>query len=166
MRTLTQVALIGTAIFLSIFYSPQQVSARTIKINCNSGQPFQRIFDTANDGDIIQVLGACSRNIVIEKNRIVLDGLGGANGLGGATINGPDADSPTIRVRGLNVTIRGFASISGGSSSILVERSGSAVILQNTLENSARGVLVTSGSHARITNNTIQNHTGGTMLMV
>jgi hypothetical protein len=71
MRILTKLALMVTAIFLCIFYSAQQVSARTINVNC----PDRSIQTTLNsilvlDGDTIRVTGNCNENIVIEKNRI------------------------------------------------------------------------------------------------
>jgi parallel beta-helix repeat protein len=157
MRILTKLALMVTAIFLCIFYSAQQVSARTISLKCNTGQPLQTILDTANDGDIIRVSGTCNANVVIDKNRIRLEAVGGA------TLNGPNVSAPTISVKGLNVEIQGFASISGGRSAIRVESGGSAVIKQNTLKNSLRGILVIQSSYASIFNNTIENNVGNTI---
>ena len=156
MRILTKLALMVTAIFLCIFYSAQQVSARTINVNCAGGRSIQTILNSilVFDGDTIQVMGNCNENIVIEKNRIHLEAVAGA------TLNGPNVNDPTISVKGLNVEIRGFASISGGRSTIRVEGGGSAVIEQNTLQNSLRGVLVIQSSYARIANNIIQNHVG------
>ena len=156
MRILTKLALMLTASFLCIFYSAQQVSARTIDVNCAAGRSIQTTLNSilVFDGDTIRVMGNCNENIVIEKNRIRLEAVGGA------TLNGPNVNDPTISVKGLNVQIRGFASISGGRSTIRVEGGGSAVIEQNTLQNSLRGVLVIQSSYARIVNNIIQNHVG------
>jgi parallel beta-helix repeat protein len=158
MRILTKLALMVTAICLCIFYSAQQVSARTINVNC----PNRSIQNTLNsilvlDGDTIRVTGNCNENIVIAKNRIVLEAVNGA------TLNGPNVSVPTISVKGLNVEIRGFASISGGRSAIRVERGGSAVIEQNTLTNSLRGILVIQSSYASIFNNTIENNVGNSI---
>jgi parallel beta-helix repeat protein len=155
MRISIRLALMATAIFFCVFYSAQQVLARTINVNCNS----RSIQATLNsilvlDGDTIRVTGNCNENIVIEKNRIRLEAVTGA------TLNGPNANNPTILVKGLNVEIRGFASISGGRMAIRVQGGGSAVIEQNTLENSLRGILVIQSSYAMIANNIIQNHVG------
>jgi nitrous oxidase accessory protein NosD len=165
MRILTKLALMVTAICLCIFYSAQQVSARTIDVDCSR----RSIQSTLNsilvlDGDTIRVTGNCNENIVIEKNRIKLVGSTASqracNSSTGATLHGPNVSTPTIRVKGLNVEIRGFASISGGRSAIRVESGGSALIEHNTLKNSLRGVLVIQSSYASIVNNTIQNHAG------
>jgi parallel beta-helix repeat protein len=155
MRILTKLVLMVTAIFLCICYSTQQVSARTINVNCAD----RSIQTTLNsflvfDGDTIRVTGNCNENIVIEKNRIKLEAVGGA------TLNGPNVSTPTISVKGLSVEIRNFASISGGRSAIRVESGGSAVIRNNTLQNSLRGILVIQSSYAEIFENTIQNNVG------
>jgi parallel beta-helix repeat protein len=155
MRISTQLVSMVTAIFLCIFYSAQQVSAKSfLTVDCNKKQRIQTALDAANDGDVIQVSGNCNENVVIDKNRLRLEAVAGA------TLNGPNVNDPTIAVKGLNVEIRGFASISGGRSTIRVEGGGSAVIEQNILQNSLRGILVIQSSYARIENNTIQNHAG------
>jgi parallel beta-helix repeat protein len=155
MRILTQLVLTVTAVCLCVFYSAQLVSAKSfIFVDCNKKQAIQTALNSANDGDVIQVSGICTENVVIDKNRLLLESAAGA------TLNGPNVNNPTISVRGLNVEIRGFASISGGRMTIRVERGGSAVIENNILQNSLRGVLVIQSSYARIANNTIQNHEG------
>lgn len=154
MRSLTQLVLMVTAMSLSIVYSSQQASARTFNVNCNKGGSIQGALNSAIDGDLIKVSGNCVANVVIEKNRIHLQTVDGA------TLNGPNASDPTISVKGLNVKISGFTSISGGRSTIRVESGGSAEIVDNILQNSLRGVLVIQSSYARIANNIIQNHVG------
>ena len=127
--------------------------AKVRRVKCDKGKSIQKALGKAKPGDVIEVFGDCSENIVIENNRITL------RGLGWATLNGPDTTMPTIRVRGLNVTIRDFASISGGSNVIIVHRGASAVIRNNIIENGRRAILVNQSAYAGIEDNIIRNHT-------
>jgi hypothetical protein len=101
MKISSELALMVTAIFLCIFFSAQPASARTINVNCAGGRSIQTILNSilVFDGDTIRVTGNCNENIVIEKNRIRLEAVAGA------TLNGPNANNPTISVKGLNVVI-------------------------------------------------------------
>jgi parallel beta-helix repeat protein len=106
-------------------------------------------------GATLFVSGTCNENVVIpeEIHNVTLDGQGTA------TINGPDASSATINVRGDGITIRNFASITGGSNGILVTRGGAALIDSNVIQNTGNsGIVVTQSSSARIINNTIQGN--------
>ena len=106
-------------------------------------------------GDTLFVSGACSENVQIPEQvlNITLDGQGTA------TINGPDASSSTITVRGDGITIRNFASIAGGETGITVTRGGTALIDSNVIERTGgNGISVVQSSSARIINNTIQGN--------
>lgn len=149
---LTQVS--GAGVFI-VFFSVASIGhADTFKVDCNKGQNLQTEVSKAKDGDFVEVAGVCSENVVIEKNRITMSAVGGA------TLNGPDADQPTIRVRGLNVTVENFASISGGSNVVLIHRAGSATFQGNTIENgSSSGALVNNSGFVRLAGDTIRNNT-------
>jgi hypothetical protein len=79
---------------------PFIVSAATIPVNCSCGS-LQAAIDSAVAGDVIQVSGTCNENILIrnEKQRITVDGLGSA------TINGTNVNSPAVNVRGKGILL-------------------------------------------------------------
>ena len=136
-----------------------------LMVATSGAAPFQLICDhqrTISDalrrlrpGDTLSVSGACNENVQIPEQvvNITLDGQGTA------TINGPDASSSTIVVRGNGITIRNFASITGGETGITVTRGGAALIDRNVIQNTGtNGIVVIQSSSARIINNTIQEN--------
>lgn len=147
-------ALSGLFLFF-IASSPAEGRAPR-KVNCDNGETIQAELGKAQDGDVIEVSGPCTENIVIENNRITL------RGVGGATLTGPDATESTVLVRGLNVRIEDFAApgfISGGSNVVQVQRGASADIRNNVIENGvSSGVLVNQSAYARVMGNTVQNN--------
>lgn len=143
-----------SSILFSSFIAFSPAEGRSPReVNCDEGETIQEQLDKAQDGDVIEVSGICSENILIVKSTITLSGAGGA------TLDGLDTTTPTIRVRGLNVRIEDFASISGGSNVVQVHRGASADIRNNVIENGTRsGVLVNQSGYARVTGNTIRNN--------
>jgi len=140
---------------LLVFSLPQAEAKgpKTHKVNCDKKkQTIQKKLDKAKDGDVIEVSGDCSENIIIENNRITL------RAVAGATLTAADPNGTTIRVRGLNTQILDFASISEGRNVIIVERGASALIQSNTIENGRRGIRIHQGAYASIVGNTIQNN--------
>lgn len=124
------------------------------KVNCADGEAIQEELDEADVGETIQVSGVCHENIVVRTNGITL--VAGPNG---ASIAGPDATTNTIRIRARRVTVQGFDSISGGRNGIVIQRTGSAIVADNTVESTGRnGVVVTEASYGRLLNNVIQNN--------
>lgn len=114
----------------------------------------QAAIDAAAPGATLTVSGTCSENILIrnEKQRITI------NGLGAASINAPNANSPAVNIRGKGILWQGFL-IGGGSSGIHVNRGSNAVIHNNLIQSTAgHGVLVEQLAFAVLTNNTIQNN--------
>jgi parallel beta-helix repeat protein len=151
---LAKTGFVVLSMLVALFFSILQVDAATFKVNCDKGnQTIQKKLDKAKDGDVIEVSGSCSENILIVNNSITL------RGMGGATLDGPDTTTPTISVRGLNTRIEDFASISGGANVVHVQRGASADIRNNVIENGTRsGVLVNQSGYARLTGNVIQNN--------
>ncbi len=124
------------------------------QVDCGAGESIQAALDSAVDGDTINVSGICNEAITIAKNGIRLIAMPGAEIIAPA---GSDLDA--VRVRALNVLITGFSAITGESRGILVQRSGSATIRDNTIMNSVRqGIRVGESSSARINNNTVTNN--------
>jgi hypothetical protein len=107
----------------------------------------QAAVNAAATANIIKVSGTCAENVLVreEKARITLDGQGSA------AIAGPDATIATLRIRGNLITVTSFLSISGGEDGILVDRTGTAVIINNTIESTGRnGIVVNESATARI----------------
>ncbi len=126
----------------------------TINVAC-PGQTVQSGVDSAGPGDTVAVTGTCNENVVIrnEKQRIAISGSS-------ATINGTNANQPTINVRGKGIVISGFT-ITGGRDAVHVNRGSNAVIQSNTITTAARnGILVDQLAFAVILGNTIQNNPG------
>ena len=147
-------------VFLAILgLVPVGVKAADRTIDCDVGDTIQEVLSRLRPGDTLLVVGTCNENVVIgeQHHDITLECPGTA------TINGPSATSPTITIRGRNITIKNFAGaggITGGSNGILVTRGGTARIEGNIIENTgSRGISVTQHSFARIIDNTIQNNT-------
>lgn len=106
----------------------------------------------------IAVSGTCNENFVIDEHHqnITIDGMGSA------IISNPDASVSTVSVRGRGITIKNFASITGGSNGVIVLRGGAAIIEGNTIQNIVgNGINVNTNSTARILSNVIQNNTNG-----
>ena len=130
---------------------PQAYGADFV-VNCNTPKGLQDALDQARDGDTIKVVGGstCLENIVVKLDHVTLDGNGTA------TIDGSgDPASPTVRVIGLDVTIKGFT-ILGGDRGIRVGGGGSAVIEDNLITGAeAHGVSMQEASYAVVRGNTI-----------
>ena len=150
----TKVGLIAV-VFAAFFWLLPSVGW-AVDVDCDSGGVLQDAISAAGPGGTIQVINGstCNENVVIGvgKNSITLDGLGTA------TINGPDSTSPTIDVNGRRITIKSFT-ITGGQEGIHTIRGGTARIDDNIIENTGRsGVGIHNQSSAVIVNNTIQNN--------
>jgi parallel beta-helix repeat protein len=129
--------------------------AATFHLVCGHQRTITEALRRLRPGDTLFVSGACNENLQIQEQvvNITLDGQRTA------TINGPDASSSTILVRGDGITIRNFASITGGETGITVTRGGAALIDSNVIQNTGtNGIVVTQSSSARIINNTIQGN--------
>ncbi len=127
----------------------------TRAVDCDIGQTIQEAVNNSNSGDAVLVSGDCFENVNIGAGKRNID----IDGQGVATVNGPDPNDHTFRVRGQGITIRGFSSITGGLDGVHINRGGDAVVAGNTIHNTGRfGVVVEEGNSARIVNNTIRNN--------
>src|SRR5215510_872304 len=129
--------------------------AATFQIVCGQKRTITEALRRLPPGDTLSVSGACSENVQIPEQvvNITLDGQGTA------AINGPNPSDATIVVRGNGITIRNFASITGGETGITVTREGTAIIDSNVIQNTGtHSVVVNQTSSARITNNIIQGN--------
>jgi parallel beta-helix repeat protein len=131
--------------------------AATFHLVCGHQRTITEALRRLRPGDTLFVSGACNENLQIPEQvvNITLDGQGTA------TINGPDASSSTILVRGDGITIKNFASVTGGETGITVTRGGAALIDSNVIQSTGgNGISVVQSSSARIINNTIQGNPG------
>lgn len=127
------------------------------QVNCDVDPPgsLQAAIDAAATGATITVSGTCNENVVIQEEKIRLTVDGG----GTAVINGPNPTQNTIIVRGNKITIRNFASITGGRHGIAVQSSGLATIDGNGISGTGRrGINVNEGSSVTIINNAIEDN--------
>ena len=119
-------------------------SAATTKVDCNIGAAIGPALGKLKPGDVLLVQGTCRENLLIhsEINRVTVDGQGKA------TITAPDTRQPAVQVLGREITIKGFT-VTGGFFGIAVNRGGTALIDNNTIEGAAHsGVEVSQNSLA------------------
>jgi parallel beta-helix repeat protein len=156
METKQKISLLLFAI-LGSFLTVATSGAASYQLVCGQQRTITEALRRLPPGDTLSVSGACSENVQIPEQvlNITLDGQGTA------TINGADASSATILVRGNGITIRNFASITGGETGITVTRGGAALIDSNVIQSTGgNGISVVQSSSARIINNTIQGNLG------
>jgi parallel beta-helix repeat protein len=124
-----------------------------VNVNC-PGQSLQDAITAAGIDTEIDITGNCNENILVDNNKIKVYLIGA----GGATINGPDANNPTLDVRGKAIYINQLT-ITGGNQGIQVERGSNAVIDANVIQNTgSNGIVVSQLAFAVIINNTIHNN--------
>ena len=136
--------------FIFFFCLLPSVGKAQTPVNCATAGALQAAINAAGAGATLLVSGTCNENVFIgeDKDRITLDGQNSAT-ISGLPAN--SATSPTIQVRGKGISIRNFASITGGQDGILVIRRGTAIIINNTIHNNARhGININENSSARI----------------
>jgi parallel beta-helix repeat protein len=140
---------------LALFSMVATSGAASFQLICGQKRTISEALQRLRSGDTLLVSGACNENVQIPEQvvNITLDGQRTA------TITGPDASSSTILVRGDGITIRNFATITGGQTGITVTRGGAALIDSNVIQNTGtNGIVVIQSSSARIINNTIQGN--------
>ena len=145
--------LVGVAF---LWLLPSAGVAETKKRTCGTqhGHSLQHFLDELNPGDTLLVSGVCTENVLIGTGRRNLT----IDGQGTAVITGPDSTEPTVDIRGVAITIRGFT-ITGGREGVHISRGGDAIIDGNVIENvGTSGVGVHNIGSARILNNTIRNN--------
>jgi hypothetical protein len=136
--------------------------AATITVDCTTGAAIGPALGNLKPGDVLLVQGTCRENVLIhsEINGVTVDGQGKA------TITALDAGQPAVQVLGREITIKGFT-VTGGFFGIAVNRGGTALIDNNTIEGAAHsGVEVSQNSFGRIVNNTIRrNRQNGVLVL-
>ena len=148
------------AVFVAIYCAvPVVAAAATLAVDCDAGDKIQPKVNQAKPGDILEVVGTCRENVLVQEEvqRITIDGQGKA------IIRGPDARQGTLVIRGRGILIKRF-SISGGQDGIRVDGGGTAQIEGNVIQGTGRdGIHLASGT-ANIDNNTIELANTGIVL--
>ncbi|MBI4459862.1 MAG: right-handed parallel beta-helix repeat-containing protein [Acidobacteria bacterium] len=137
---------------------PSRAVAETRFVNCNSGRTLSSALRTLSPGDTLYVNGTCLENIEINGETGKFDGVT-LDGMGTATISGPDATQDTLRMTAVRgVTVKGFRII-GGRDGIQAKWSTEVFILSNTIEQTGRnGIGANRESWVHISDNVIQNN--------
>jgi parallel beta-helix repeat protein len=131
--------------------------AETESLTCRPGTSITAALAKLKPGDVLQVRGVCTENVVIPPHvsDITLQGVNGA------IVQAVDATQSAIEIRGRGITVKGLT-VTGGLVGIQVVDGGFAWIDGNTIRfNSAGGIQVNSNSTARIWNNVIESNGGG-----
>ena len=144
--------------FVGLSMAGTTAEAATFKVDCDNGQSIQqRLDNNVNDGDTVEVSGACTENITIAQDRVTLECVGGAS------ITGVADSSNVVMIRSSDVIVRS-CDIRGGDaprSALIVIRSGSARIFGNTVSGSnSTGITVTQASYARVIGNEVTGSAG------
>jgi nitrous oxidase accessory protein NosD len=128
--------------------------AAPITVDCNTGSAIGSALGKLKPGDVLRVQGTCRENVLIDS---AISGVT-VDGQGKATITALDARQPAVQVLGREITIRGFT-VTGGLFGIAVNRGGTALIDNNTIEGAGHsGIEVSQNSFGRIVNNTIRRN--------
>ena len=115
-----------------------------VNVNCNMPGALQDAINDVKEGTVIRVNGHCTESVFIEKDRIKLIGNGGA------TMTAPAGSFTVVEIRGSNVEIRNFdINAAGVQLGVLVNRGGSASIVDNDVMNRSSALNVGSPSHSR-----------------
>lgn len=143
-----------------LLLQPSWGAAKTRSVNCDSKRSIGQTLKTLSPGDTLLVRGICLENVEINGETGKFDGIT-LDGLGSATISGPDPTRDTLRLVAMRgVTVRGFT-ITGGRDAIHVRWSTKVFILNNIIEETGRnGIQVTRGSWVHISDNLIRNNPG------
>lgn len=122
-------------------------------VDCDAGGSIQKALRTMRPGETLFVRGTCMESVEVTLDGVVLDGLGTA------TISGPDSTRDTLRLVNLReATVRGFR-ITGGRDGIHMRWVTLGYILNNTIEQTGRnGIQLTRQSYAHISDTVIQNN--------
>ncbi|MDX1482886.1 MAG: right-handed parallel beta-helix repeat-containing protein [Alphaproteobacteria bacterium] len=122
----------------------------TKSVDCSAAETIQAALDAAVPGDTIEVSGTCNEAVTINTAKIKLVGVSSAK------VIAPAGSGAAIRVRAMNAEVSGFMAITGVTRGIQVERSGFALIRNNTIVGSgSQGIFIRESSSARIDNNTV-----------
>jgi hypothetical protein len=143
----------------AITASPALADKLVRKVDCNKGQTIADALEHAEPGDTIRVTGVCTERVVIQTDRLTIDGEGTAVLSG--TPGGPLDFNAVLTVDGARgVVIKGLTVQNSPAEGILGLRGAAFSVLQTQVrDNAFTGVSVGGGSTAELIDADI-NHNG------
>ena len=133
--------------------------SKTWQIHCARGQSISWALSLARPGDTIRVIGSCHDVVVIDKDKITLEGVAGAN-IDGSNIS---ADAVVLVDGARNIVIRDLSIINGMDQGVLIQRQAQVKLTNLSLTNHLTVALSVDGSNIEIENLTMTNNSGGGM---
>lgn len=135
-------------------------AAATRSLTCGGAKTINGELARMSPGDVLQVSGTCTENVVVPASMNDLR----IQGVNGGAIQAPDATQPAVLVRGRGIRLSNLR-IGGGQDGVLVLDGGFAWIDSNTISgNASWGIQVADTSTARIWNNLIEANFGGVLV--
>jgi hypothetical protein len=125
----------------------------TWTVDCTRGQSIAQALERAPARKLMLIVrGYCNENVVIDRDDVTLQG----DPAGGATVNGPSADTPTIDIAANRITIDGLT-VTGGRSGINIYGASNIRIADSVVRNSGLdGISIAQSQAVSITNSKVQ----------
>lgn len=155
----------GFGLAIAVLSACTQPPRNTVSVDCNDGESINRAITRTNLAQrlTISVSGTCVENIVIDRDHVTLNAVTGASIVAAET---GDPFSSAVAVLGAtNVTIQGFASISGGFFAILISNGSQADVRNNTIHAANQGLGIWRNSSAVVEDNWIHDNTTGILVI-
>lgn len=155
----------GFVFAIAVLSACGQAPRNAISVDCNDGESINRVIARSNLAQrlTISVRGSCVENVVIDRDNVRL------NAASGATIAAAESEDPfpsAVTVLGAtNVTIQGFASISGGFFAVLISNGSQADVRNNTIHAANQGLGIWRNSSAVVEDNLIHDNTTGILVI-
>jgi hypothetical protein len=135
---------------------PPGLANRTVLIDCSRGDSIARALTLPANRLVIKISGVCVGDIMIDRDRVVLEGISPD-----ATLEGdPEIPGPALAIFGasevnlIDLTVRG-----GDSSGVVVRRNGETRLERvRIIDTPVIGLLVDTGSSALLVDSVVRNH--------
>ncbi len=155
----------GFVFVIAVLSACGQAPRNAIRVDCNDGESINRVITRSNLAQrlTISVTGTCVENVVIDRDHVRL------NATPRASIVAARSEDPfpsAVAVLGAtNVTIQGFASISGGFFAVLISNGSQADVRNNTLHAANQGLGIWGNSSAVVEDNWIHDNSTGILVI-
>ena len=138
-------------------------SSKTWYVNCDTKPEWwsiDRALDFASDGDTIEIIGACTETVTLDKG-VTLDGRGTAS------LSPADPGDATITITARDATVRGLSLESPALFQIFIFQAASVRVDGSTIRNAQNfGLSVSTLSYLVLTDNTIADNGLGGMVVL
>ena len=116
----------------------------THTVNCDEDKSIQRKVDRSRPGDTVKVKGSCTENVIIRVDNLTLVCVYGAS------ISWASGTAIIVRANDVQISDCTITGTSGSGSGVLVDRSSSAVLTDNTISGFRSAVTITQASYGRL----------------